>query len=287
MSGGTITFRAETSKSHRSRTIPIRDALAAELVRLRGYQHRVLGRLPTVSDLVLLTPVGRPWGDGRRNALRRLRSLLDQAAIPVHDEHGSVDLHALRHTFVTRLARAGVSQTVAQHLAGHSDPRLTAQVYTHLGTEDMRAAVESLPAVETSRPQSSQSSKPSRVAAAVSKQHSTQETQAPTTKRVRGGARGGIRTRNPCFTKADCDPQPSAAPRQTLLFRPPRDSSTLRQGAENAPCDQSGDAELHGSILLSDFTGYIPVTWKHGEETMSATGRRARFMDTRQEGRAA
>ena len=61
------------------------------------------------------------------------------------DEHGrKVDLHALRHTFATRLARAGVELVQAQKLLGHSDPKLTAEVYTHLAPDDLRGAVEAV-----------------------------------------------------------------------------------------------------------------------------------------------
>ena len=40
-----------------------------------------------------------------------------------------------------RLARAGVGLSQAQRLLGHSDPKLTAQAYTHLDAEDLRDAV--------------------------------------------------------------------------------------------------------------------------------------------------
>ena len=39
----------------------------------------------------------------------------------------------------------GVGLSQAQKLLGHSDPKLTAAIHTHLDTEDLRAAVESLP----------------------------------------------------------------------------------------------------------------------------------------------
>ena len=47
-----------------------------------------------------------------------------------------------------RFARAGVPLVQAQRLLGHSDPRLTSEIYVHLEADDMRAAVESLPACE-------------------------------------------------------------------------------------------------------------------------------------------
>jgi integrase len=42
------------------------------------------------------------------------------------------------------LARANVGLLQAQQLMGHSDPRLTAETYTHLGVKDLREAVERL-----------------------------------------------------------------------------------------------------------------------------------------------
>lgn len=51
-------------------------------------------------------------------------------------------MHALRHTTATRLMRTGAPLAVMQRVLGHSDPKLTARVYTHLGAEDLRAAVE-------------------------------------------------------------------------------------------------------------------------------------------------
>ncbi len=53
-----------------------------------------------------------------------------------------IDIHSLRHSFASALGRAGVGLIQAQKLLGHSDPKLTAAIYTHLGVEDLRAAVE-------------------------------------------------------------------------------------------------------------------------------------------------
>ncbi len=56
-----------------------------------------------------------------------------------------VDVHALRHTFGTLLAKAGVSLQVAQRAMRHSTPALTANVYTHLGLLDVAGAVNAMP----------------------------------------------------------------------------------------------------------------------------------------------
>jgi len=66
-------------------------------------------------------------------------------SIETEDEDGRrVDFHALRVSFVTRLSRAGVPLSVVQKLARHSDPKLTANVYTRLEVSDGAAAVEKI-----------------------------------------------------------------------------------------------------------------------------------------------
>ena len=68
------------------------------------------------------------------------------AAIPKRDAQGrTVDLHALRHTFGTLLSKAGLPLQVVKRAMRHSDPKLTANVYTHLALVDMAGTVESLP----------------------------------------------------------------------------------------------------------------------------------------------
>jgi len=73
---------------------------------------------------------------------------MDLAAAGIAYSDGSsrvVDFHALRTTFGTALARSGVALQIAQRLMRHSSPDLTSNIYTVLGREDERAAVEALP----------------------------------------------------------------------------------------------------------------------------------------------
>jgi len=56
----------------------------------------------------------------------------------------------MRHTAASRMARAGVSITFAQRLLGHSDPRLTEAIYTHLSPEDLESGVENCRRAEAS-----------------------------------------------------------------------------------------------------------------------------------------
>jgi hypothetical protein len=54
------------------------------------------------------------------------------------------DFHALRHTYVSMLDRAGVSAKTAQALARHSDVRMTLNRYTHADQASMARAVNGL-----------------------------------------------------------------------------------------------------------------------------------------------
>jgi len=64
------------------------------------------------------------------------------------DSRGRVtDAHALRHTFITRLAREGVSVKHAQELARHADPRLTIATYSHASAVELAAALPEMPAM--------------------------------------------------------------------------------------------------------------------------------------------
>jgi len=61
------------------------------------------------------------------------------------DTSGHVaDFHALRHTFITRLARSGVTPAVAKSLARHSTIMLTMDHYTHTVIGEERAALDRL-----------------------------------------------------------------------------------------------------------------------------------------------
>lgn len=67
------------------------------------------------------------------------------AGKPIHDDGTTrLDFHSLRVTFVTSLWRGGISLQMAQRLARHSSPDLTANIYTALDRADQREAIELL-----------------------------------------------------------------------------------------------------------------------------------------------
>ncbi len=71
-----------------------------------------------------------------RNVLRELRSVLKLAGLP------KLRMHDLRHSCVTLLGALGVPPRTIADLVGHSDIRLTQNVYQHAFMGMKRDAVE-------------------------------------------------------------------------------------------------------------------------------------------------
>jgi integrase len=53
--------------------------------------------------------------------------------------------HDARHTFVTNMRKAGVDLLVVQKIVGHIPKSTTEKVYTHIGLDEIIAAIEMLP----------------------------------------------------------------------------------------------------------------------------------------------
>lgn len=124
-----VTVEARFSKRRRLDIVPVPDWLATEL---------------------------RPWLARRKsgfvwnpyygcNTAEILAADLRAANIPVVDDRGRVvDFHALRMTYITNLARAGVPLVMAQRLARHSTPMLTSKHYVHVETGELAAEAAKL-----------------------------------------------------------------------------------------------------------------------------------------------
>ncbi|MCC7014617.1 MAG: tyrosine-type recombinase/integrase [Planctomycetes bacterium] len=139
----TASLRAENTKTRRARCVPLSRAFVARLVDLRELQKRALRRGVGGADRVFLSPEGRPLRRDTVNTMRVFDRALEAAGIARVDPLGrTLDIHALRHTAATRFARNGTPLPVTQRILGHSDPKMTARVYTHLDVEDLREAVE-------------------------------------------------------------------------------------------------------------------------------------------------
>lgn len=80
--------------------------------------------------------------------LARVESRDGKEVVVKTDDRGrTIDIHALRHTFGTHLSKAGVPLRTALAAMRHSDPSLTANVYTDPKLLDVAGAVASLPAL--------------------------------------------------------------------------------------------------------------------------------------------
>ena len=117
---------------------------------MKTLHERVLGRIPTVSDVVFLSPDGVAWGRPTNNFARILYRVFESAGIPRLDVAGrSIDVHSLRTTCGTRFARANVGLAITQRILGHSTPAVTAKHYTILEVDDLRRVVEAVGAKAT------------------------------------------------------------------------------------------------------------------------------------------
>ncbi len=89
-------------------------------------------------------------GNAREQAERR-----KSAFLTYRDDAGRVvDFHALRHTFISNLARGGVHPKVAQQLARHSTITLTMDRYSHTSRGELADALTALPDLsDSSEPQ--------------------------------------------------------------------------------------------------------------------------------------
>jgi integrase len=143
-----LVVRAENAKSKRERSIPLPEDLADRLRNLKMTHEAVHGRLPAASDRVFLSPEGCPWPQPTTNITRVLHRLLARAGIRRVDAEGRrIDLHALRTTAASRLARSNVPLVKTQKILGHADPRTTSAVYVALEAEDLRDAIDALPPI--------------------------------------------------------------------------------------------------------------------------------------------
>ncbi len=143
-----ITLNAADEKNREGNTVPLRADLTADLSRHLAGRLRVQQRAAKAASRPIplrLSPTEKlvyvPTG-----LVRILNRDLEAAGIPKRDDRGrTLDVHALRTTFGSLLSRAGVPLRTAQAAMRHSDPSLTANVYTDPRLLDVSGAVESLP----------------------------------------------------------------------------------------------------------------------------------------------
>jgi integrase/recombinase XerD len=128
----TITVKAAYSKNRSESVQPIRRDLA-ELLR------------PWLETKPTGAPVFDVKGLRYRTALWMRRDLTVAGLAYQDAEGGIADFHALRHTYITEVVRAGASVKEAQTLARHKTPDLTFRVYAHARLQDLERTLERLP----------------------------------------------------------------------------------------------------------------------------------------------
>lgn len=142
----TITLTAENTKTERERKIPLDPEMLATIEELRRIQARLLGVVPQRNHRVFRTSTGANWMRDAANFHRYLHNAMSAGHVAYRDESGAVlHVHALRHTFATRLLRAGVDIGIVSRLLGHADPALTIRVYQHADVDVLRRAIMAVP----------------------------------------------------------------------------------------------------------------------------------------------
>ena len=138
----TVTIAAAYAKNGQDDTLPLRDDLAADLkahMALSLPAAQAFPRMGTDCGAEMIRVDLEAAGILTRNA---------QGELATKDEYGLVyDFHGLRHTFATMLNQARVPLATAQRLMRHSDPKLTAGIYTHVMIEGKAEALAKIPVI--------------------------------------------------------------------------------------------------------------------------------------------
>ncbi|MDF2903286.1 MAG: site-specific integrase [Bacillus sp. (in: firmicutes)] len=119
------TFSDITKTESSNRVIPLNDMTVSLLKQIQDYNSRK--KLKT--DYVASTADGGSVSE--RNILRTFKSVL--GVVGAED----YTIHALRHTFASRLLKAGTEISVVSKLLGHADINTTYSTYIHVLNDQM------------------------------------------------------------------------------------------------------------------------------------------------------
>ena len=109
---------------------------------LSEHKHRQIsekikaGSLYEDNDFVFCTELGKPIEP--RNFTRKFYKLAKKAGLQ------DINLHALRHTYATRLLEMNEHPKVVQELLGHSSITVTLDIYSHVMPEIKKSAANKL-----------------------------------------------------------------------------------------------------------------------------------------------
>ena len=143
-------LHAADEKNRQGSQIPLRADLAADL------QQWLADKLAAMQEAARQNgepiPVRLPATTPLFNVPTGLVRIFDRdlrlAGIPKRDDRGwTADVHSLRHSFGSLLQRGGVALGTAQVALRHSDPSLTANIYTDPRLLDVSGALDALPSL--------------------------------------------------------------------------------------------------------------------------------------------
>lgn len=127
-----LVVRGETSKSKRTRTIPINPILA---VHLKDYLDERTKTGYTTPYLIVSTTRDNKFSlGGMKHWVERFRAV---SGVRFH-------VHQFRHTFACNLGAGNTSAVKIQKLMGHNDLRMTQRYLRSMDVEDLREEVNSL-----------------------------------------------------------------------------------------------------------------------------------------------
>jgi hypothetical protein len=133
----TIVCEAGYTKNHEEAEQPIPDTLVGVL-------------RPWLASKAPGKPVFHPLS--QKTGLMLALDLKRAGIKPEDEQDRVVDMHSLRHGYITTLAKAGTPLKTLQTLARHSDPKLTLNVYSHLTLIDTASALDALPDLSPKSP---------------------------------------------------------------------------------------------------------------------------------------
>ncbi len=186
----TVSLQAKHAKNRRDAVLPLRCGMASILA------AHVRDRLASAGAF----GVSRSW-----RAAEMLAADLRSVGIDTTDDAGGVvDIHRLRHTFASILARSNMPPRVAQSLMRHRDRRLALGSYAHLGVDDERKTREVLPHLEPN-----QTSVALRSTGAAASDGAYRPTYRPTALDSAGPSLTTPLLGADWYTRGDSNPQPS------------------------------------------------------------------------------
>ncbi len=154
MADGYLRVRIGVGKAAREDFVPLHEQVIEALTEANPADakpaDRVFPTMPTIRTFYLdLERARAAWiKEAEQDANEHERREQSDFLAKVDSAGRWVDLHAMRMTLSTNLAKAGVMPQLAQRIMRHADMRTTLRYYTDLRLADATKAVDALPRIE-------------------------------------------------------------------------------------------------------------------------------------------